>query len=119
MKILVVDDDEMLTRLLTEHLNAMGFVVECAHNGEEALMKIQQCSYKLIFMDVYMPVLDGYEATKAILKQHPDIIIIGITSSVDRLECARFRKIGAMGCLPKPITISKLSAELRALEVIK
>jgi CheY-like chemotaxis protein/PAS domain-containing protein len=63
---LVVDDILVNHALLTSHLSKLGFKVDSAHNGQEAVEATAKVSYALILMDCDMPVMDGYEATKAI-----------------------------------------------------
>lgn len=83
-KILVVEDNgynQTLARIILQHA---GFTVDIAADGEQALTMIAEQSYQLILMDVHMPKLDGYEATRAI-RSNPDIVqmpIIALTAHV-------------------------------------
>ena len=67
-KILLVDDNEINQQVGQEILQQMGFQVDIASNGLEALQALEQAEYQLVFMDVQMPVMDGYEATRIIRK---------------------------------------------------
>jgi len=66
MKILVVDDSKVIRQLVAECLKEMGHAVSYAENGSEALQYVGDQDVDLILMDVEMPLLSGFEATKAI-----------------------------------------------------
>jgi signal transduction histidine kinase/DNA-binding response OmpR family regulator len=77
-RILIVEDKQDSRRLLLDWLSDVGFEVKGASNGREAIMLYQSWSPHLIWMDLRMPVMDGYEATrqiKALSKEEPPIII--------------------------------------------
>ncbi len=73
MEILVVDDEMTIREFLSEALSAMGYVVDVARDGKEALEKIGDRSYDLIITDVNMPRLDGIGLYKAVCKQFPEL----------------------------------------------
>ena len=70
-KILLVDDEDSNLRLLTQWLVPLGYDIELASNGEEALQKARDIRVDLIILDIMMPVMDGYEACR-ILKRDPE-----------------------------------------------
>ena len=70
-KILLVDDEDSNLRLLTQWLVPLGYDIELASNGEEALQKARNIRVDLIILDIMMPVMDGYEACR-ILKRVPE-----------------------------------------------
>ena len=96
-RLLVVEDDEPSRRLLVRLLTWLGFDVQEAANGQEAIEKFKSWSPHLIWMDMRMPVMDGYEATKRIkaAEQGRDTVIIALTASVFDEER---KKIMASGC---------------------
>ena len=65
-KILIVDDEETNLRLLTQCLIPLGYDIELASNGEEALQKTRAHRPDLVILDILMPVMDGYEACSLI-----------------------------------------------------
>ncbi|MBN1796486.1 MAG: response regulator [Sedimentisphaerales bacterium] len=102
-KVLIVEDtptNQMLIRLLLEKI---GLEVTVASNGKEALEKTKNRSFDLIFMDMHMPVMSGYEATQELRKMGINIPIIALTASVlkgDKVKCI---EIGCDDYLGKPI----------------
>lgn len=91
-KVLVVDDEPVNRMVVNYMLEDIGLVVEMAENGKEALMKVQQANYDIVFMDMQMPELDGLEATKALraLPAMEGLVIIAITANAfddDRVRC--------------------------------
>ena len=70
-KILLVDDEDSNLRLLTQWLVPLGYDIELASNGEEAVQKARDTRLDLIILDIMMPVMDGYEACR-ILKRVPE-----------------------------------------------
>ena len=69
--ILIVDDDEIILRELSELLNQDGHQIETASTGEEALEHIEKSSYDIIFTDLKMPGMDGLELLLQIKKTTP------------------------------------------------
>jgi CheY-like chemotaxis protein len=108
--ILVADDDKTLRTLATRQLARLGYVVETAVTGKEAVLKDAAQSYDLILMDINMPEMDGLSAAKAIREreetlQAPRKPIIAMTAHPDRDRCIR---AGMDDFLPKPVTLETL-----------
>ena len=118
--ILLVEDNELNSEIALEILNEYGFLVDTAENGAEAVEKVKNSmpgNYDLVLMDVQMPVMNGYEATKQI-RALDDPALAGITilamtanafdeDRKEALEC------GMDGFLSKPIVIEELIDALR------
>ena len=68
-KILLVDDEDSNLRLLTKWLTPLGYDIELASNGQEAIRKARDSKPDLIMLDIIMPVMDGYEACKIFLRK--------------------------------------------------
>ena len=66
IKILVVDDEYLIRNVIKEYCQSEGYKVDEASNGEEAIDKVYENEYDLIIMDIMMPDMDGYEASKEI-----------------------------------------------------
>jgi PAS domain S-box-containing protein len=104
-KILVVDDQEWNRTILVELLSPLGFKMIEASNGEEGVKKALTECPDIIFMDLVMPVMDGFEATRQIRKAKPNkIIIIAVSAaSVLQHEQAKSLLVGGNYFMKKPI----------------
>jgi len=121
-RILLVEDNELNQEIATSILTEAGFTVEIASNGQIALDMLQDARpghYDLILMDVQMPVMDGYTATRAIRalgdRRLASIPILAMTANAfeeDRQEALR---AGMNGHIAKPIDINKLFETLDAI----
>ncbi|BBM85845.1 hybrid sensor histidine kinase/response regulator [Candidatus Uabimicrobium amorphum] len=107
-RILIVDDDYISRQLLVKLLAPLGFCVEQAENGKKAAEICQKLSPHLIWMDIRMPIMDGYETTKIIKKIDQNIKIIALTANALNEEK---QKVFASGCddfLRKPFTENEI-----------
>ncbi len=114
---LIVDDNETNLFVAKEMLEHLNVVTETAVNGKEALEKLNEQQYDLIFMDCHMPVMDGYEATGLIRKtkfelNHSDIPIIAITASAMKEDKERCLAAGMDDFLTKPLHLEHLKQKL-------
>jgi signal transduction histidine kinase/CheY-like chemotaxis protein len=114
MTILLVEDNKINQRIAILNLEKLGYKVEIAENGEEALSKYRHKRYDLIFMDVQMPVMDGLEATRQIreleseIPGHHPIHIIAMTANAmkgDRETCI---EAGMNDYISKPFRVEEL-----------
>jgi len=113
-QILVVDDIESNRNLIAEYLSPVNLEVICAENGLKALLFAEEYHPALILMDIRMPEMNGYEATKH-LKNNlntADIPVIALTASVALNKRAKIEAHGFDGFLAKPVNISELLSEL-------
>lgn len=113
-KILVVDDDEMNRDMLSRRLERKGFQVTLAVNGQEAINRAQADNPDLILMDLSMPVLDGYEATRQ-LKASPStkgIPIIGLSAHAMVGDREKALQAGCDDYDTKPVELPRLLAKL-------
>lgn len=117
-KILLVDDDMRNIFAMSKMLKKQGMNVLIADNGQRALEQInKEKDISLIIMDIMMPVMDGYEATK-IIRKHPiynNIPIIALTARTMPDEKEKCLAAGANDYLSKPIDIDILLALLRIM----
>ncbi|PVX41473.1 two-component system response regulator CpxR [Pasteurella langaaensis DSM 22999] len=112
-KILLVDDDLELTELLVELLSLEGFQIDVAHNGQEALDKLD-ASYSLVLLDIMMPVLNGIETLKRI-RQRYTIPVLMLTACGDDIDRVLGLELGADDYLPKPFNDRELVARIKAI----
>ena len=112
-KILVVDDSALNRELLSEMLSDDYKICE-AQNGQEAveLLADHWREYRLVLLDINMPVMDGYEATKEIRKYSAKVPIIAITAFAYASDEQRVMASGFDGYMPKPINARLLKAQL-------
>lgn len=109
-KILLVDDNEVNQELAAEMLKLMGYAVDVAHDGEQALQALDRRDYQLVLMDCEMPVMNGYVATRLWRQreretQRRPIPVIAITAS----EKVRCLEAGMNDFLTKPFDYETFS----------
>ena len=117
--ILLVEDNELNSEIAVEILNEYGFLVDTAKNGAEAVEKVKNSTpgnYDLVLMDVQMPVMNGYEATKEIRAlDNPalaGITILAMTANAFDEDRKKALECGMDGFLSKPIVIEELISTL-------
>jgi two-component system, cell cycle response regulator DivK len=117
-RILVVEDEEDSRKILRDLLTSADYEMTEAGNGEQALAAVAKQRPDLILMDIQMPVLDGYEATRRI-KADPalkDVPIIVVTSyALSGGDEAKARAAGCDDFVPKPFSPRQLLARIRKL----
>ena len=113
--ILLVEDNELNSEIAVEILNEYGFLVDTAKNGAEAVEKVKNSkpgNYDLVLMDVQMPVMNGYEATKQIRALADPglagITILAMTANAFDEDRKKALECGMDGFLSKPIVIEEL-----------
>ncbi len=102
-RILLVEDDEFIRRMINMRLTLQGHQVEQAGNGQEALDLASSGGYDLILMDMHMPVMDGHKATQALREQRYAGLIVAVTASVMSAESEKAIESGCNDYIPKPI----------------
>lgn len=114
MKILVVDDEEMIREVIKEYSISEGFLVEEADNGRDAVFKVKNNDYDLIIMDIMMPHMDGYTAIKEIkkIKNIPVIVLSARGEEYDKLTGF---DIGIDDYVTKPFSPKELIARIKAV----
>lgn len=105
-KVLVVDDNEVNILIANRILSKWGLDLDFASNGQEAIEKVISTKYDLIFMDIKMPGIDGFETTCIIREMQGDyfksVPIIALTASTLQDENAKFKASGMNGHILKP-----------------
>ena len=113
-KIVFCEDDPMIQKLIQAAMRGSGHDLHIASDGEEGLALIRRVRPDLIFSDVSMPKLDGFQLGDA-LKASPEtagIPLIFVTASVQRAQIAEAEQHGAAAVLPKPFTMAELRARV-------
>ncbi len=118
-RILLVEDNELNREIAEELLSCIGPKVEFAENGQIAVRMVEKTApfyYDLIFMDVQMPVMNGYEATRRIRrmgrKDTDEIPIIAMTANAFVEDIRQAQEAGMDDHVAKPVEVAKLSAVL-------
>jgi len=112
--ILVAEDNEINQRLIREQLNLLGYAVDVVADGRQALERWRSGDYALLFVDLHMPQMDGYDLTLAIRLAESSAShtpIVALTANALPGEAARCQAVGMDGYLTKPASLTQLSAE--------
>ena len=113
-KILLVEDNKINQEIILGLLDTDDITIDIANNGEEAISLYHESSnkYDLILMDIQMPIMDGYEATKIIRSENKSIPIIALSANAMQDDIYKTKSVGMNEHLNKPISVDKLYASL-------
>ena len=114
MKILIIDDEELLVKGISYNLENEGYQVVTGSNGAEAVELAHDPEVRLIVLDVMMPVMDGLEACRRI-RQFSNVPIIMLTAKTEDMDKLLGFDYGADDYLTKPFNILELKARIRAI----
>ena len=112
-RVLVVDDDPQIRRVLRVALAGQGYEVDDAKNGEGALDKVRESRFDLVLLDMNMPGIDGLETCRTIREQS-EIAIIMLTVRDNEADTVAALDAGADDYVTKPFKTPELSARIRA-----
>jgi len=107
-KILIVDDEEAITKLITLVFSREGYEVKTAENGDQALKIIQKENIHVIITDLNMPEMNGIKLCRAIRKTVPMAMIFAMTGYASLFELAECREAGFDDYFVKPVNIKTL-----------
>ena len=113
-RILVIDDDRKLCRLIRDYLEPMGYAVELAHTGPDGVERATTEAWQAVILDVMLPGLDGFEVLKRI-RAKADVPVLMLTARGDEADRIVGLEIGADDYLPKTFSTRELLARLRAV----
>lgn len=113
-RILMIDDDVKLCRLVADYLAPMGFEVESAHTGPAGLEKARAGTYEAVILDVMLPGMDGFEVLRQI-RRDSTVPVLMLTALGDESDRIVGLEIGADDYLPKTFSTRELLARLRAV----
>jgi signal transduction histidine kinase/CheY-like chemotaxis protein len=118
---LVAEDNKFNQVVVQNMLERIGISVDIAQNGAEALELLEQNTYDMIFMDVRMPVMNGYEATETIRRRGDklaDIPILALTAEATKSDVRKCLEAGMNVHLSKPLRISDVVKAIDSLETL-
>ena len=113
-RVLVIDDDRKLCRLVRDYLEPMGYDVSAVHTGPEGVEQATTQTWQAVILDVMLPGLDGFEVLKRI-RRHTDVPVLMLTARGDEADRIVGLEIGADDYLPKTFSTRELLARLRAV----
>lgn len=116
MNILLVEDEKQLSRALVTAMQATGYHVDPAYNGQEAVDLAGQRAYDVIILDIMMPKLNGIEALKQLRQTGNKTYVIMLTAMAEIDDKVTGLDAGADDYLTKPFSLKELLARLRSLE---
>ena len=108
VKVLLVDDEIEVTKILSKRLGRRGYDCQTAANGQEAVDAMRQFPFGIVIMDVKMPVMDGMTALQLIHAQWPKTQIILLSGHADMQLAVQAMTEGAFGYLMKPVDLDEL-----------
>ncbi len=113
-RVLLVDDDQELTELLSDYLAGEGFAVHCAHDGQRGTVEALSGRYDIVVLDVMMPGCDGFQVL-ARIRASSTIPVLMLTARGDDGDRVLGLEHGADDYVPKPCSPRELAARLRAI----
>lgn len=118
-KVLICDDSNMARKQMSRALpDNWPTDVTFAKNGQEAIDIIKAGGQELMFLDLTMPVLDGYQTLEAIRKDDLPIMVIVVSGDIQPEARERVKKLGAIEFIKKPVDQSKISSVLSEYGII-
>ncbi len=117
LNILIVEDDFINQKVIGKVLKKLGYQVDISNNGLEALDRIESTPYDLVFMDIQMPEMDGYETTTLIRKNkklnHSKLVIIAMTANAMQEDRDKCLKLGMNDYISKPVIAQEIEQIIR------
>lgn len=113
-RVLIIDDDRKLCRLIQEYLAPLGYAVEAVHNGHDGAVRAVHDSWVAVLLDVMLPGMDGFEVLKRI-RARSDVPVLMLTARGEESDRIVGLEIGADDYLPKTFSTRELLARLRAV----
>jgi CheY-like chemotaxis protein len=112
-RVLAVEDDEDLRKILCEHLSAAGYIVKGAGDGIEAVKELEETQWHVVLTDCEMPRMDGLELLRIVKARWPHIPVVMISGEPSGTE-KRALQQGVFGWIHKPFDMASLIQMLRA-----
>lgn len=109
-KILIVEDEINISKLIQDTLSLANYEYDCSFDGEEAMKKIGENSYDMILLDIMLPKLDGYEIVKNI--ENSNVPVIFLSAKNDVSSIVKGLKLGAQDYMTKPFEPLELLARI-------
>lgn len=114
-KILVIEDDLDIARLLRIHLEDLGHEVDHAATGKEGLEQALNGSYSLVVLDIMLPGMDGFDVCKRIRSENQHLPILVLSARDDEVDKIVGLELGADAYMTKPFSVREFAARVKAL----
>ena len=115
MRILLVEDDPLLSDSTARALRSQGWVVDCTERGEPVAVSVRQDPYDLLILDVGLAGIDGFETLRRVRAQGSDLPVLMLTARTDEVDFVVGLDAGADDYVGKPFRLAELLARVRAL----
>ncbi len=114
-RVLIVEDDAPLARLLATGLQAESFAVDLVHDGEAAVVALASGRHALVMLDLNLPKMDGLSLLQQLRSSRPQLPVLVLTGRTRTEDMVRALDQGADDCLLKPFSLLELMARVRVL----
>ena len=121
MKVLVTYDSKMARKMVVRSLEEStikNLEIFEAQNGQEAIDLYKEISPKIVFLDLTMPIMDGFEALKRIKEIDENAKVVIISAAIQKLSVDRVRELGAFNFIKKPIDSLKMQQILEKIDEV-
>ncbi|MGL5978875.1 MAG: response regulator transcription factor [Erysipelotrichaceae bacterium] len=115
MKLLVVEDEPTLSKIIAKGLRALGYAIDCAMDGEAALFQLDQEHYDLVILDLNLPKISGWDVLTTLRKQENEIPVLILSANDQIQDKVQGLDLGASDYLTKPFDFLELEARIRVL----
>ncbi len=114
-RILIVEDDNLLNKMLTYNLASDGYEITSVLNARTAAEKLNGDEYDLVLLDINLPDGNGYDLCRLVKPDYPDTVVIFLTANDQESDQIRGYEVGAVDYITKPFSIGALQRKIRAM----
>ena len=114
-RILVVEDDPDIAGLIRIHLGDLGYHVEVAATGSDALVRLERHDFALVVLDIMLPEMDGFEVCRRIRQTDPRTPILVLSARTEEVDRVLGLELGADAYMTKPFSLRELVARIKAI----
>lgn len=114
-RILIVEDDNLLNKMLTYNLASDGYEITSVLNARIAAEKLNSDKYDLVLLDINLPDGNGYDLCRLVKPDHPDTVVIFLTANDQESDQIRGYEVGEVDYITKPFSIGALQRKISAM----
>jgi len=108
LSILIVEDNEAYRKSLSDLLNMKGHKCEAVPDAEKALERVKSKDYDLVFVDIYLPKMDGFELSRLLKRMKPSLRVVFVTGDTSEETIDKIKKAGVLGYFTKPCNLKEI-----------